>query len=131
MGIKSVLYALAMLGAALPAACTQYLDRKDTAGFSAGNAVRTNAVTHVIDPWPAHAWNNRIAFDGERMQRAVERYRTNRVTDPSCAVPNERGYYPEQSGGTVCAERPVQPTLPRRGGTAGEKAQGPSGGGAQ
>lgn len=55
--------------------CSEYLDRKNTIAFSAGNAVQTNIITHVPDPWPVHARNKNIAFDGERMQRAVERYR--------------------------------------------------------
>lgn len=56
-------------------ACSEYMDRKNTLAFSAGNAVQTNVVTHVTDPWPAHARSKDIAFNGERMQRAVERYR--------------------------------------------------------
>lgn len=62
--------------------CAQYLDRKETVAFSAGNAVQTNIVAHLIDPWPKHARLRNIPFDGERMQGAVERYRRNRVTDP-------------------------------------------------
>lgn len=62
--------------------CAQYLDRKETVAFSAGNAVQTNVVAHLIDPWPKHARLRNIPFDGERMQGAVERYRRNRVTDP-------------------------------------------------
>ncbi|NIX78375.1 pilus assembly protein [Microvirga terricola] len=55
--------------------CAEYVDRKNTIAFSAGNAVQTNIVTHVIDPWPASSRNTAIAFDGQRMQRAVENYR--------------------------------------------------------
>jgi hypothetical protein len=66
---------VAMLMASGLTACSEYMDRKDTIAFSAGNAVQTNLVTHVPDPWPAHAANKDIAFNGERMQRAVEKYR--------------------------------------------------------
>lgn len=66
---------------ALPG-CAQYLDRKDTVVFSAGNAVQTNQLAHIIDPWPRHARDPRILSNGQRMQGAIERYRTNRVTDP-------------------------------------------------
>src|SRR5437879_5978602 len=98
--VKPLLYAFASIGALLPAACSQYLDRKDTVAFSAGNAVETNEVAHIIDPWPAHARNTRIQFDGQRMQGAVERYRTNRVTDPGCAQAAEQaGPAPATSGG--------------------------------
>lgn len=55
-------------------ACSEYMDRKNTIAFSAGNAVQTNVVTHVIDPWPVHSANKNIAFSGERMARAVRCY---------------------------------------------------------
>jgi type IV pilus biogenesis protein CpaD/CtpE len=71
---------MAALGLALGlGACSEYaeyMDRKDTIAFSAGNAVQTNIVTQVPDPWPSYARNRNIATDGERMQNAVERYRT-------------------------------------------------------
>jgi hypothetical protein len=69
--------ALFILIAVVPlAGCSEYLDRKDTVFFGAGNAVETNIVTEVRDPWPLHAAQKNIAFSGDRMQRAVERYRT-------------------------------------------------------
>ncbi|PVE25660.1 hypothetical protein DC522_04920 [Microvirga sp. KLBC 81] len=50
------------------------MDRKDTIAFSAGEAVQTNVVTHVTDPWPPHARQKDIAFSGERIARTVRRY---------------------------------------------------------
>lgn len=131
--IRSNLAIIALLTATLLAGCSQYLDRKDTIAFGAGDAVETNMATHIIDPWPAHARNTRIAYDGERMQRAVERYHTNRVTDPGCAQPAQGGFSqasgsPASSGGTPCAERPPTPVLPRAGGTMVPRA---ASGGAQ
>ena len=38
---------LAVLGG-----CSEYLDRRDTIAKSGGNAVATNVVTHMVDPWP-------------------------------------------------------------------------------
>ena len=67
------------------ACADMYLDRRDTVSFEAGDAVAVNKVTHMVDPWPAHASNRNIAFDGERMQSAAERYRTNKVTPLSAA----------------------------------------------
>ena len=55
---------LAVLGG-----CSEYIDRRDTIALSGGNAVATNTVIHMVDPWP-------------RMQGAFERYRTNRVITP-------------------------------------------------
>lgn len=74
--------ALGLIAITGNAGCAQYLDRKDTVAFSAGNAVQTNIVAHLIDPWPKHARLRNIPFDGERMRGAVERYRKNEVTDP-------------------------------------------------
>jgi len=59
-----------------------YLDRRDNISLHAGDAIATNRVTQMYDPWPAHSANNNIAFNGQRMQTAVERYRHNRVTTP-------------------------------------------------
>jgi hypothetical protein len=122
--IKPLLCVVASVGALLPAACTQYLDRKDTVAFSAGNAVETNVATHVINPWPPRASNTRIALDGERMQKAVERYRQGRVTDPGCARPqstNASNTAPASSGGTPCAQPAPQPQS-RTGGSAAPAA---------
>ena len=57
-----------------------YLDRRDTVSFGAGDAVAVNKVTHMVDPWPVRAGDRNIPHDGERMQAAAERYRTNKVT---------------------------------------------------
>ena len=73
---------LALAAATALGGCTDmYLDRRDTVSFAAGDAVAANKVTHMIDPWPPYAGNRNIAFDGERMQMAAERYRTDKVKE--------------------------------------------------
>lgn len=62
--------------------CSEYLDRTDTMSPQSGNAVQTNKVTQMVDPWPAVAANRDIAFDGAVMQTAMTRYRTGRVIQP-------------------------------------------------
>ena len=57
-----------------------YLDRRETISLTGGDAVASNKVAQVIDPWPAEAANPNIAFNGERIARGVERYRTGRTT---------------------------------------------------
>jgi hypothetical protein len=75
---------LALASTTLLGACTDmYLDRRDTVSFAAGDAVATNKITHMVDPWPARAGDRNIAFDGERMAAAAERYRTDKVKSPS------------------------------------------------
>ncbi|MEJ0074676.1 MAG: hypothetical protein WDO17_04380 [Alphaproteobacteria bacterium] len=69
---------LALAAAPLLGGC-MYLDHRDTVSFAAGDAVAANKVTQMVDPWPPYAGNRNIAFDGERMQMAAERYRTDKV----------------------------------------------------
>ena len=76
------LIALAGLGA-LQAGCSDlYWDRRETVALSGGDAVAANVAMQMVDPWPAQSGNKNIAFEGQRMEAAVERYRTNKVTPP-------------------------------------------------
>ena len=54
----------------------EYLHRSDTITLSAGNAKDVNAATHIIDPWPRHVTNRRIPSNGERIEHAMERYKS-------------------------------------------------------
>jgi len=62
--------------------CSEYFDRRDPIAATGGNAVATNVVTHMVDPWPRDSANRNIAFNGPRMETAVERYRQNKVIPP-------------------------------------------------
>ena len=53
----------------------RYVQRSDKITLSAGDAKNVNAATHTIDPWPRGVGDPRIAANGERMQRAIDRYR--------------------------------------------------------
>ncbi len=75
--------AAAVLGTTLLAGCSDlYLDRRDSIAFGAGDAVAANQIQQMYDPWPPHSNNVNYAANGQRMQGAVERYRTNTVTPP-------------------------------------------------
>lgn len=77
--------ALAALGVALVSAlggCAEYLDRRDTMTEQSGNAVQTNKITQMVDPWPGHSAERDIASNGAVMQTAITRYRTGRVIPP-------------------------------------------------
>jgi len=78
--IAKSLLAVPVLAAMLGGCADVYYDRRDSAAFQAGDSVEANKVVHIIDPWPRAAANRRIEADGERMQRASERYRTNKTT---------------------------------------------------
>ena len=60
----------------------EYLDRRDTIALNGGDAVATNKVTQMVDPWPPASADRHIGFNGERMESAMERYRTNRTYPP-------------------------------------------------
>jgi hypothetical protein len=68
------------LGAMLGGCSDIYFDHRQAISVEAGDAVAANQVTQMIDPWPASSGNQHIGFNGQRMQAAVERYRTNKVT---------------------------------------------------
>lgn len=60
-----------------------YLDRRDSITLGAGDAIAANKVEQMIDPWPSSSGNRNIAFNGQKMQTAVERYRNDKVTPPA------------------------------------------------
>jgi len=62
--------------------CSEYLDRRDTIALNGGNATATDQVTQMVDPWPRDSANRNIGFEGNKMESAFERYRTNQVTPP-------------------------------------------------
>jgi hypothetical protein len=74
--------ATAAIGSMIGGCSDLYTDRRDTVALSGGDAVAANQVMQMNDPWPRHSGNANLAFDGQRMQSAVERYRTNNVTQP-------------------------------------------------
>ena len=95
MSRNSCTLALALAAATLLGACTDmYHDRRDAVSFAAGDAVAVNKITHMVDPWPARAGDRNIPHDGERMQAAAERYRTNKVTPLSTAPTSSVQYTP-------------------------------------
>jgi hypothetical protein len=86
--------------ASLLAACSDiYYDRRDTLTFRAGDAAAVNRVTQAVDIWPEAAGYRNIETNGQKMQSAVERYRTNKVTPPVGI------------GTTTIAPPPVAPTV--------------------
>jgi hypothetical protein len=78
--------ATALLGVTLCGCSEYYFDRRDTVTLYSGDAVATNRMTQMIDPWPAASGQRNIAYNGERMQGAAERYRTHRVVQPVSAI---------------------------------------------
>jgi hypothetical protein len=89
----------ALAFAALLGGCADiYYDRRESITFHAGDAVATNKVTHMIDPWPRAAANRNIEAHGERMQSAIERYRTNTTTPLATTSTSSAGFAPKPEG---------------------------------
>jgi hypothetical protein len=94
----SVVPALAV--AAMLGGCADiYYDRRETVTFHAGDAAASNKVIHTIDPWPRVAANRNIETQGERMQRAIERYRTNKTTPLMTTSTSSAGFAPTKPEG--------------------------------
>jgi len=91
--------------------CADYLKRQDTVTFSAGEAQAWNRAVHVTDPWPPYAANTRIDGDGQRVSRAMERYRTGDGTSIAIqpmapAGPPANGAQPAANGAQPTASQP-------------------------
>jgi hypothetical protein len=59
-----------------------YYDRRETVALGADDHIAANRVAQMVDPWPRYVGNKNIAFNGERMQAAIERYRHGKVIPP-------------------------------------------------
>jgi hypothetical protein len=102
--------AVAVLAAAL-AGCSEYLDRRDGLSVQSGNAVETNKVAQMVDPWPRYSGNRNIAFNGSVMGSAVERYRTGRVIRP-VGNSTSGAFQGGLQNGNAAADAGSQPTAP-------------------
>jgi len=90
-GTKGI--AVVIVIASAVAGCAEiYYDRRETVGSGAGDAVATNKVAQMIDPWPAASANNRIAFNGQRMQTAQDRYNRGKVITPVLPTQPSKDY---------------------------------------
>ena len=77
-----------------------YFQRSDTITLWEGDAKAVNAATHVIDPWPRYVGNRRIPVNGDRLSRAVERYRQGSYRQPAPPIsPYPAGGYGVGGGG--------------------------------
>jgi hypothetical protein len=98
------LFAAITLAAMLSGCSDIYYDRRETVALGADDHIAANRVAQMIDPWPRYVGNKNIAFNGERMQAAVECYRHNpRVIQP--INPNTTVIVQQQAqaaAGTTC-----------------------------
>ena len=90
-----------------------YLDRRDSIELSAGDANASNIAVQMVDPWPRYAGNKNIAFNGQRMQAAVERSRNNQVVPPQGISASTAYAAPSNTNPSAPANNntPVGPTV--------------------
>lgn len=104
--IDGLLRALLLGAGVVLTGCSDiYFDRRETVVPAAGDAIAANRVTHMVDPWPPASADRNIAFNGEKMQAAVERYRYGRVIPPVNATTSSVAYQQaaQQAGSTQTA----------------------------
>ncbi len=83
---------ISSLGMMLSGCSDTYFDRRESISLAADNAGATNRAEQMIDPWPRDVGRRQIAFDGTKMQTAVERYRTGRVIQPVNVTTSSAAY---------------------------------------
>jgi hypothetical protein len=80
--IARAIVAAVALGTALASCSSIYYDRRDPISPFAGDAVAANAVAQMYNPMPRSSASVNFPADGQRAQRAIERYHSNRVVPP-------------------------------------------------
>jgi hypothetical protein len=87
---------ISSLGMMLSGCSDIYFDRRETIALSADNAGATDRVGQMVDPWPRNVGKRDIAFNGEKMQTAVERYRTGKSLPPVNVTTSSTAYQAAQ-----------------------------------
>ena len=94
-GTKGV--ALVVVIASAVAGCAEiYYDRRETVGSGSGDALATNKVAQMVDPWSRASANNRIAFNGQLMQSAQDRYNRGKQITPVLPTQASKDYQSNQ-----------------------------------
>jgi hypothetical protein len=116
VGASRGVAAAVMLGALLAGCSDVYFERRESIALGAGDAVAANQVEQMVDPWPPNSSNRNLTFNGERMQRAVECYRIDKVTQPVDLDPSTDAAPPRATG--LCAGQMQQGSAQPAAGTA-------------
>jgi hypothetical protein len=103
--------AATLLTAMLGGCSEYYFDRREGITLHSGDAMASNRVTQMIDPWPAASGNRNIAYNGEKAAVAAERYRTGRVIPPVNVTTSSAAYVAELDH----AQSTVTPPAPNAG----------------
>src|SRR3954452_14377088 len=99
-----VIAAVVALGALVAGCSDIYWDRRETIALGANDAVESNKVVQMVDPWPRYSANRNIAFNGERQQQAMDRYRHDRVQTPVNITSASTAYQKAAQDGAAAAQ---------------------------
>jgi hypothetical protein len=112
------------LGGTLAGCSDIYYDRRESIALHAGDAMATNRVTHMVDPWPPASTNRNIAFNGQRMQTAVERHRRHSIIRPvnpvTAGAENQPQPPPDHTTEEVKGATPGLPMAPSAAASSGK-----------
>jgi hypothetical protein len=101
-----------MLAGSLLAGCSDiYFDRRETVALGADDHIAVNRVAQMIDPWPRDSAKREIAYNGQKMQAAAERYRTGRVIAPVNITTSSTAYQDAQKSAASALDAANPPTL--------------------
>lgn len=90
--------------------CSEYAN-SERIGVTSGEAIAINRVTMMVDPWPVAAGERNIAFNGQKMQTGVERYRNNQAYAPR-GMSTSGTYQPPPDQGPQNNSPVGQPVVP-------------------
>jgi len=105
--VKRTAAAALVAGTILGGCSDIYYDRRETIALGADDAVAGNRAIHTLDPWPRRVGNPNLAFNGERMQSAVDRYQRNRVIEPVNVGTSSTVYQNQQAAAAAAALPPT------------------------
>ncbi len=108
----SVVAAVVLASTALAGCSEYYFDRRDGVSLASGEALAANRIAHAIDPWPPASANRNIAYSGDKMQVAAERYRTGRIIPPVNATTSSAAYQGSSTSPPALAGNPA-PASPK------------------
>jgi hypothetical protein len=103
--------AAVVLLAALAGCSDIYYDRRETLALGADDHKATDEIVQMIDPWPPQVGNRKIAFDGTKMQSAVERYRTNKAYPPVNVTTSSVAYEQAQQAAAAASNATNNSTM--------------------
>lgn len=91
----------------------QYIERRDTLSLGGGDAIATNKVLQMQDPWPVASANRSLTTHGHVAAGAVERFRTGRVIPPVGMNTSSASYQQQQqNGGAGASSQSAPPVSP-------------------